>query len=235
MKLPSSDDYLRHIAYDSVVFGFANSKLKVLILEYHNSGYYALPGGYVRKNEGLHEAVKRGLEERTGIKDIYLDQFHAFGYIDRHQPEIMTHILRGFDLNFNDENHWILDRFISIAYYALIRHDQVTLKPDFLADSLSWFDIDHIPDLIFDHREVIEKALINLRKSLYIKPIGQNLLPKLFTMKDLQMVYEAILGKPLMRTAFHRKMLSLNMLKRHDKLYTGKAHKAPYLYSFLEK
>lgn len=231
MNLPPENEFLRHIAYDSVVFGFSESKLKVLILEYHNTGYFALPGGFVRREEDLDEAVIRGLEERTGISNVYLNQFYTFGNRKRYQPEVMATILNGLDIEFQPD-HWLLDRFISIAYLALIRYDHVELKPDLLADSLSWYDLDEIPDLILDHNIIIDKALQRLKKLLYIEPIGKNLLPWQFTMKDLQKVYEAILGHPLARTAFHRKILSLDMLDRHEKLYTGRSHKAPYLYSF---
>jgi len=231
MKLPSSEEYLPHIAYDSVVFGFSDSRLKVLVMEYHNTGYFALPGGYVRREESLDEAVRRGLHERTGIREVYLEQFHAFGSRERHQPEVIRNILKGLELDFED-GHWLLDRFVSVSYYALIRYDRVSLQPDFLADSLAWYDLDEIPGLILDHTEIIRKALDQLRKDLYVKPIGKTLLPERFTMKDLQRVYEAILGEPILRSAFHRKILSLNILQRHEKLYTGKSHKAPYLYSF---
>ena len=89
------DDYLPHLAYDCVVFGYSGEQLKILILEYHNTGWFALPGGFIGRNEDLDEAVKRGLEMRTGLTNIHLEQFHTFGKVSRFHPEVMRQILRG--------------------------------------------------------------------------------------------------------------------------------------------
>ncbi|MEI9912064.1 MAG: NUDIX domain-containing protein [Bacteroidota bacterium] len=223
--------FLTNIAYDSVVFGFSGEKLKILLIEYHNTGLFALPGGFIRRNENLDDAVKLGLKERTGIDHIYLEQFYAFGNTNRHQPEIMETILKANGYK-PGKKHWMLDRFISIAYYALINYNDITPRPDAVTDSCTWYDITKLPALILDHNTIIEKALETLRTNLDRKIVGINLLPSKFTMKELQQVYEAILGEKLRRTSFQRKMLSLDILKRHEKHYTGKAHKAPYIYSF---
>lgn len=228
---PDAKEYLTNIAYDSVIFGFDNKKLKILILEYRNTGWYALPGGFVRKNENLNDAVIRGLFERTGISDIYLEQFYTFGSISRYVPAVMQTILEAHGFNITDD-HWLLDRFISVGYYALINYNQVKLNPDELSDSIDWYDLEDLPELILDHNLIVDKAFGQLRSDLYYKPIGKTLLPELFTMKELQHLHEAILGETLNRTAFQRKILSLDILNRHEKLYSGKAHKAPYLYSF---
>ncbi len=226
--------YLPHIAYDSVIFGFSGEQLKILLMEYHNTGWLALPGGFVKKDENLNDAVKRGLKERTGLDNIYLEQFYTFGDVVRHQPEVMKTILEASNFSL-EEYGWLLDRFISVAYYALINYEKVNPRPDVLADSIDWYDIDELPSLILHHEEIVKKALETLRLNLDRKLIGGNLLPPKFTMKELQKVYEAILGEPLRRTSFQRKMLSLGTLERHEKRYNGKAHKAPYLYSFIEQ
>lgn len=231
MPLPAISDYINHIAYDSVVFGFSKGKLKILLMEYHATGWFALPGGFVLRSENLEDAVKRGLHERTGLKEIYLEQFYTFGNLERFQPEKMRTILEATGLDI-PENYWMLDRFFSIAYYALIDHEKVTLTADELSDSIAWYEIEKLPELIFDHETIVKKALQTLRENLDRKLIGGNLLPELFTMNELQAVYEAILGQKLRRTSFQRKMLSLDILERHDKLFTGKSHKAPYLYKF---
>jgi ADP-ribose pyrophosphatase YjhB (NUDIX family) len=231
MPLPDITKYIPHIAYDSVVFGFSKGKLKILVIEYHATGWFALPGGFVRISENLEDAVKRGLFERTGLKEIYLEQFYTFGDLERFQPQKMRTILEA-NGNTVPENHWLLDRFFSAAYYALIDHEKVTLTPDELSDSIAWYDIEKLPELIFDHGKIVQKALQTLRENLDRKLIGGNLLPERFTMNELQAVYEAILGQKLRRTSFQRKMLSLDILDRHEKLFTGKSHKAPYLYSF---
>lgn len=231
MALPDTSLYIPHLAYDSVVFGFAKGKLKILLMEYHATGWHALPGGFVRRNENLEDAVKRGLFERTGLQEIYLKQFHTFGDSSRYQPEVMRTILEA-NGHAIPENYWMLDRFFSVAYYALIDHEKVTLTPDNLSDSIAWYEIDQLPKLIFDHDKIVQKALQTLRENLDRNLIGGNLLPDRFTMNELQAVYEAILGEKLRRTSFQRKMLSLDILERHEKLFTGKSHKAPFLYSF---
>ncbi|MBD0851783.1 NUDIX hydrolase [Maribacter arenosus] len=225
------EDYIPNLSYDSVIFGFNGEQLKILILEYHNTGLFALPGGFVKRHESLDDAVKRGVLERTGLDKIYFEQFHTFGSLTRSDSDVMKRILLGnsFDL---DTNKWMLDRFISVAYYALINYDKVTLKPDLLSDSINWYAIDELPPLMMDHEKMVDKALNVLRNNIEKKLVGMNLLPSKFTMKQLQQVYEAILGENLRRTTFQRRILGMNILERHEKLYQGKAHKAPYLYSF---
>ncbi|RFS14370.1 NrtR DNA-binding winged helix domain-containing protein [Emticicia sp. C21] len=226
--------YLPHIAYDSVIFGFSGNQLKILIMKYHNTGLFALPGGFVKIDEDLNTAVRRGLKERTGLDNIYLEQFYTFGDVSRYQAGAMKTILEA-NGHHVPENYWMLDRFISVAYYALINYEKVVPKPDALSDSCDWYSLDKLPPLMQDHNQIVEKALQTLRDNLERKLVSVNLLPSLFTMNELQKVYEAILGEKLRRTTFQRKILSLNILDRHDKQYSGKAHKAPYLYSFKEK
>lgn len=230
---PEGKEYLPHIAYDSVVFGFSGEQLKILLMEYHNTGLFALPGGFVRTNENLDDAVKRGLKERTGISNIYLEQFYTFGDKSRHKPEVMRTILKANGIQ-APNSHWLLDRFISVSYYALIKYDAVVPRPDALSDSCTWYDVTKLPKLILDHDIIVKKALETLRQNLDRKIVGINLLAPRFTMKELQQVYEAILDEKLRRTSFQRKMLGLGILKRHEKQYLGKAHKAPFIYSFLK-
>lgn len=227
----NSSDFLTHIAYDSVIFGFSGEKLKILIMKYHNTGFYALPGGFVLKNENLNDAVQRGLKERTGLDNIYLEQFYTFGDTARFKPEVMATILQSNNFSIEDYK-WMTERFISVAYYALINYDHVVPTPDALSDSCDWYAIDALPPLMLDHLQIVQKALQTLRDNPERKLVSVNLLPTLFTMKELQKVYEAILGEKLRRTTFQRKILSLGILKRHEKQYSGKAHKAPFLYSF---
>ncbi|MDF2158424.1 NUDIX domain-containing protein [Algoriphagus sp. CAU 1675] len=233
MSLETSLTYLSHLAYDSVIFGFSGEKLKILLMEYHNTGWLALPGGFVKIDEPLDEAVKRGLKERTGLDQIFLEQFYTFGSVERHQPEVMKAILEPH--GGVQDDHWILERFVSVGYYALINYELVEPKPDALSDSIRWYEVDTLPQLILDHNFIVEKALSHLRTHLDQKLLSFNLLPERFTMKELQHVYEAILGEKLNRANFQRKMLGLGILERHEKLYSGGSHKAPYLYSFREK
>ncbi|WP_309984261.1 MULTISPECIES: NrtR DNA-binding winged helix domain-containing protein [Dyadobacter] len=224
--------YLPHIAYDSVIFGFSEGDLKILIMEYHNTGLFALPGGFVQLQENLNDAVLRGLNERTGLTDIYLEQFYTFGDFSRFDPEVMRTLLEANGIVPDEGYQWMLDRFISVAYYALINYEDVTPKPDALSDSCEWYPVNELPKLILDHQHIVEKAIQTLRDNLDRKLVGGNLLPRKFTMSELQNVYEAILGTKLRRTTFQRKMLAADVLTRHEKHFSGKAHMAPYLYSF---
>ncbi len=100
-------------------------------MKYHNTGLFALPGGFVDLNENLNDAVRRGLKERTGLDNIYLEQFYTFGDVARYKPEVMQTILEANGKSL-EENHWMLERFISVAYYALINYDKVVPTPDTL-------------------------------------------------------------------------------------------------------
>lgn len=226
-----SEDFIPNLSYDSVIFGFNGKQLKILILEYHNTGLFALPGGFVKRDESLDDAAERGVRERTGLDQIYLEQFYTFGSMTRSDPQAMERILdeNGMD---RQKYKWMLDRFLSVSYYALINYDEVTPRPDAFSDNINWYPIDELPSLMMDHGQIVKKALEVLRDNLDKKLIGMNLLPTKFTMKQLQQVYEAILGENLRRTTFQRRILGMDILERHEKLYQGKAHKAPYLYSF---
>ncbi len=225
------ENFIQNLSFDSVIFGFNGKQLKILVLEYHNTGLFALPGGFIQCDESLDDAVKRGVKKRTGLDDIYLEQFQTFGSMVRSDPAAMKRILQGNDLEVAPHD-WLLDRFISVSYYALINYDEVTPQPDALSDSIEWYPIDALPPLMMDHQKIVEKALQVLRDNLEKKLVGMNLLPSKFTMKQLQKVYEAVLGEELRRTTFQRRILALDILDRHEKLFQGKAHKAPYLYSF---
>ncbi len=200
-------------------------------MEYHNTGLFALPGGFVKREENLYDAVQRSLKERTGLDNIYLEQFHTFGNHARSNPMFMRRILAENDYEVPD-NYWLLDRFISVAHYALINYDEVAPRADALSDSINWYSIHELPPLMMDHSEMVKMALETLKRNIDKKLIGMNLLPPKFTMNQLKEVYEAILGERLRRTTFQRKLLSMDILERHEKLFQGKAHKAPYLYSF---
>ena len=173
----------------------------------------------------------RILQHRTQLKDIFLKQFHLFGNAKRTRQKHAKKLLTDAGIP-NIENHWILQRFVSVGYYALVEYAKVHPKHDEISTQCTWKDLQTLPDLIIDHDKIIEKALQTLRQHLNYEPIGYNLLPKEFTMKDLQSIYETILGKNLDRRNFQRKILSYGILDKKDKHFSGGAHKAPFLYSF---
>lgn len=227
--LDKGPEYLPGVSVDCVIFGFHENQLKVLLLEFKHTKAFALPGGFVFKEESTDEAATRILWERTGVKDIYLEQFHTFGEQNRgnwdvHKATMATH---GFELQ---ADHWLLQRFISIGYYALVDFSKVQPTPDIFSDLGDWYDIHQIPALILDHNQIVAKALETLRLMLDHKLVGFNLLSETFTMNELQSLYETILDKKLLRANFQRKMLSLGILERIEKKFSGKAHKPPYVY-----
>ena len=223
--------FLPGLAIDAVIFGFHQNQLKILLLEYRNTGLLALPGGFIQSDENLNDAARRILAKRTGLHDIYLEQFYVFGDRTRHDPAPLQAIMTAKGLA-PTPGHWLLGRFVSVGYYALVDFTKAVPIPDQLSDNCAWYDLADLPPLMLDHQLIVQKALDTLRTDLDRKLIGFNLLAETFTMADLQTMYETILGQRLHRSGFQRKMLSLDILERLDKHYGGGAHKAPYLYRF---
>jgi len=223
--------FIKNVAIDAVIFGFHDNQLKVLLLSYKNTSYFALPGGFIRETENLNEAARRVASERTGLDNIYLEQFYVFGDYSRYDPEPFKTIMN-VNGGIAPENHWLLQRFISIGYYALVDFTKATPTPAQIFDSCNWYDLNSMPPLIQDHTQIVHKALEALRANLDDRLIIFNLLSQDFTMGELQKLYETILGKKLLRSAFQRKILGLGILERVAKKWTGGAHKAPYLYRF---
>ena len=227
----TGESYMPGLAIDAVIFGFHDNQLKVLLMQYKTSGIFALPGGFIHKEENLDDAAHRVVSERTGLKNIYLEQFYVFGDTDRSNPAPMKTIMTAIGLP-HDDSHWLLQRFISVGYYALVDFTKVAPMPDKIFDGCAWYALAEIPALMQDHEQIIKKALESLRANLDNKLVAFNLMPGEFTMNDMQTLYETILDRKLLRPAFQRKILSLNILERIAKKWTGGAHKAPYLYKF---
>lgn len=216
------EDFLPNISVDCVVFGFHDECLKVLLARTEGEKDWALPGGYVKKEEDLLDSAKRILEERTGVKNVFLNQFMTFGKVRRTES-----FFKGIP-----DDVWYKQRFVSIGYYALV--DFSTLKPikDIFSDACSWHDVDMKPNLVMDHNDIYDIALQQLRKDLNYKPVGLNLLREKFTMTELQRLYEIILNRKLNRGNFYRKMMRYNILTKLDETKKGGAHKSPNYYVF---
>jgi 8-oxo-dGTP diphosphatase len=230
---PTGKTYMAGLAIDAVIFGFHDHQLKVLLMQYKKSDIFALPGGFIHKEENLDTAAQRVVGQRTGLSDIYLEQFHVFGDTARFDPTPLKSIMIANGLTPGD-NHWLLQRFISVGYYALVDFTKVTPMPDRIFDNCAWYAIADIPKLMQDHNRIIKNALESLQRDLDNKLVAFNLMTEEFTMNDLQTLYETILDKKLLRPAFQRKMLSLGVFERIAKKWTGGAHKAPYLYKFTQ-
>ena len=224
------NNFLSHISLDCVVFGFHNNLLKVLLLRTKYSGKWALPGGFVRLDESLENAANRVLNERTGLGNIFLRQFHVFSEPGRSEnnPIIADMEKSGETYEIN----WFFQRFITAGFYALVDFSRVSPTPDAFSIDCVWKSLSEIDTLILDHTEILEKALEALQLQISYQPIGLNLLPEKFTMPELQKLYETILGKELDRRNFQRKILSFNILNKLEERKTGGAFKSPYLYEF---
>jgi ADP-ribose pyrophosphatase YjhB (NUDIX family) len=227
----SFSNCLPNISVDGVIFGFQQNQLKVLLLKFKNTNVWSLSGGFVGEKENLDDAAERILKERTGLDDIYLEQFYVFGDVKRTAGALKEHSVVNQALGKSQEElEFLSKRYLTVGYFALVDISQVQVTPGELSDEAKWFDIHEIPDLFLDHHTIIQKALERLRATMDDKLLAFNLLAETFTMSELQVVYETILDKKLVRTNFQRKILSLDILERLEKKYTGGAHKAPYVY-----
>ena len=223
-------DFLPHVAVDCAIIGFHAGELKVLLLRWRGSERWSLPGGFVRMDEPLDRAAERVLRERTGLEEIYLQQFHAFGGTDRREDEILAgfHAL-GVAV---PPDHWLVRRVVSVAYVALVDFAEATPTPDSFSEECRWWDLHDHPPLLFDHDAIVERALEAVRAQLNAAPVAASLLPDKFTMPELQRLYETVLGRPLDRRNFQKWILERELVVRLPERKVGGAHRAPYLYRF---
>jgi 8-oxo-dGTP diphosphatase len=227
---PSS--FLPGVSIDCVVIGFDLSQLNILLLKLKKTEQWCLPGGFVHIGEDMDRAASRILEERTGIKLPFLKQFHTFGDLNRRDNMPNFASLLSLDGQFKEVLSLLEQRFISTGYLSLINMRSSKPTPDSISESCNWVPVNSVPELIYDHNNIVQKALEQIRNQINYLPIGNSLLPEKFTMKEYQILYEEILQKKLDRANFQKKMLKLGFLDRHEKQLSGGAHKAPYLYAF---
>lgn len=197
----------------------------------NNMKKWAVPGGFVKKDEEVDDAAIRILEERTGLTDIFLEQFHLFGNLERHNNSYVDKLVKDEVIPSSLES-WFRQRFVTIGYFALVEFSKVNPAPDIISEKCEWISLNSLPRLIIDHKKIVDKGLEALRSRLRSQPVGRELLPEKFTMTELRTLYETILGEVLDRGNFQRKILSYGILKRLSETRKGGAHKAPYLYMF---
>lgn len=228
--LKGHEKYLRHISIDCVIFGFHENELKLLLLKAKYADKWALPGGFILKEEHLDEAARRILKERTGLDKIFLQQFYSFSDPARSTKKISQGFLKTMGIKL--DKSWMFERFITVGYTALLDFTKVKPVADIFSEECKWFNIHEIPEMILDHEKILEKALNHLRLQLNFQPVGYNLLPAKFTMPELQKLYETILERKLDRRNFQRKILDTGILNRLEETKKGGSHKAPYYYKF---
>jgi hypothetical protein len=211
---------------DCVIIGYDFEELHVLVLKWKGTDNWSLPGGFIQLDEDMDTAAVRILKSRTGLDIGFLDQFHTFGNRNRRNKNELNQGLKIINMN-TSLAQWFKQRFISTGYLSLVDIKKCDPKPDILSDSCEWKPINDLPELIFDHEQIVRKALDHIRIQINYLPVLISLLPEKFTMRNLQKLYESILQKELDRGNFQ--------FIRHEKQLDGGAHKAPYLYSFDKK
>ena len=226
----NSNEFMNHISLDCVIFGFNNNELKVLLLHLKYSKEYSLPGGFLKYDETLEQAAQRIVKERTGLDKLFLKQFKVFSAPERAKS---NKAILDADMAGSDPDKSFFDkRFISVGFYSLVDFRKVKPTPDLFSDHCDWESLNADVSMLLDHKQIIQEAISTLRLQLNQQPIGLKLLPRKFTMPELQKLYETILGRDLDRRNFQRKMLNYNILDKLNQRKTGGAHKSPYLYSF---
>ena len=179
------------VTADCVIFGFDGVAIKVLLIQRGIKpfkGKWAFPGGFMKMDEIAEECARRELEEETGLKNASVEQFYTFSDVNRDPRE----------------------RVITVAHYALVKLSEVKGSDD--AASAKWFALDEVPSLVFDHDHILRMAMKVLKERICFEPIGFELLPEVFTMTELQNLYEAILEVKFDRRNFYNKMLKLGLL-----------------------
>lgn len=203
-----------YVSVDCIIFGFAEGHLKVLIHQrpYEpGMGEQSLIGGFVQTNESVDSSAKRILKEFTGLDNVYMQQLAAYGEVERDPGE----------------------RVISIVYYALINVDNYDLTLSELHNA-KWVDVDHLPALCFDHRDMVQKARRKIGETIKNEPIGSNLLPRYFTLSLLQTLYESILGTSIDKRNFRRAISEKDYIKPTGMIDKASSRRGATLYEFKE-
>ncbi len=226
------NSFINNISVDCVIFGFHDRTLSVLLTKRELTdpetgailiSDYTMQGHHVIVGENLDDAAKRVLKEKTGLDNIFLKQFHTFGDTDR-----LTN--KKDQLWLKSMYPMISDYVISVGYYSLVNSSKVTPQPDH--PYTRWFPVNKLPELAFDHENIIRKALEHLHREIRYEPIGFELLPEKFTLTELQWLYEAVLGITLDRRNFRKKVAQMKYLIALDEKQNGVAHKPAQLYIF---
>jgi 8-oxo-dGTP diphosphatase len=204
------------VTVDVIIFTIQDTQLHILLIRrkvwpFEND--WALPGGFVKMKESLEEAAKRELLEEAGIENVYLEQLYTFGEPAR-DPRT---------------------RVITVAYFALIPSPNLTLTATTDASEAKWFSINDLPNLAFDHGEIIKYSLERLKSKINYTTIAASLLPDSFTLTQLQKVYEVILGENLDKRNFRKKILSLDLIEETKEINKGNPHRPAKLYRFKTK
>jgi len=199
------------VTVDIVIFTIRDDQLKLLLIRRAGDPYqgkWALPGGFVALDEDLEQAARRELEEETGVSGVYLEQLYTFGQPDRDPRE----------------------RVITVAYYALIPSDKLQLRAATDAEAVGWFGMDELPELAFDHPEIVAMAHERLVAKLEYSTIAFQFLGETFTLSELQSVYEIIQREPLDKRNFRKWVLAMEQIEETGEVRRDGPHRPAKLY-----
>jgi 8-oxo-dGTP diphosphatase len=221
--------YWPNLTVECAIFGYREGELQLLLLKNKIITAWCLPAGYVKKKESLDDAAIRITSERTGIK--------TFGNPGRNNPHGVFNQEKLFETTGIriDENNWLAGDTISIGYYAVTDIVQTNPCVDFMSSECCWFPVNELPKLGFDHDEIAQEALSAMRMHLNHFPIGKNLLPQRFTLKEIKLFYEVMSGKKLNATNFPNKLISIGLIIKLDEKKNIGAHRSPTYYKFDEE
>lgn len=203
------------VSVDCIILGFSNKELNVLLTTRKLEpciGGWSLMGGFVRSGESVNNAAMRVLTECTGINTIYMEQVGAYGDVNRDTG----------------------DRVVSVAYYALVNTDQFCTAALQEHDSI-WMPLRELPELIFDHKQMIDDALAILRTKTATSPVSFNLLQNKFTLPQLQSLFEAIFQQPFDKRNFRKKLLFMDILEKLEEKDKSSSKRGAYYYVFNEE
>jgi ADP-ribose pyrophosphatase YjhB (NUDIX family) len=204
-----------YVGIDCIIFGFNEGELSLLLLKRNFQpamGEWSLMGGFVQQGESVDNAAKRVLAELTGLENVYMEQVGSFGEVERDPGE----------------------RVISVAYYALVNVNEYDRKL-VRKHNAYWVNINELPPLIFDHPQMVKQARELMQQKASTEPIGFNLLPKLFTLSQLQSLYEAIYGEQIDKRNFRKRIAEMDYIEKTDKIDKTGSKRGAALYKFNEK
>lgn len=215
-KITSLKEFLSFgLSVDCVVFGYHDGEVKVLLVERGEEpfkGSWALVGDLVHPDSDLASSADRVLENLTGLKGIFMEQFHTFDAIDRHP----------------------LGRVVTVGYYSLVETNYYHPVASSWAKSTKWFSISDLPELAFDHKKILDQGIQTLKRRVRYRPVGFELLPPKFTLGELQSLYEALLDKKFDKPNFRKKILKMNLITPLEEYQENVSHRPAKLYAFDE-
>jgi len=215
-NVPFQDFFNFGMSVDCVVFGYVAEEIKVLLVQRDAEpflGSWALPGDLVPMDEDLADSASNVLSKLTGLEDIFMEQFHTFGSVDRHPA----------------------GRVATVGYYSLVKSDNYHPVASSWVKETQWFSIKELPELAFDHHIILDKAIRTLKRRVKYRPVGFELLPEKFTLLELQALYEALLDFKFDKPNFRKRILSMDLLVHDGEFQSDVPHRPAKLFQFDEK